>query len=108
MKMELRRIKYDFIEEKKRYSGKNKRKIKKRSKELLKFFNEQEKEMKSIYEGKIAEKEKMIKKMNDAEEEDLFKLFTMDEKINYIRIGKRKGPKLNSYSSTKDTNLLFD
>ena len=106
LKSEIRRIQNDYIEAKKRYSLKNKRKIKARSKELLKFFNQQEKEMKSLFLGKIKEKKELIKKFDEAEEDELFKLFSLDEKINYIRLGKKRDNlNSNSNSSTKDSNI---
>lgn len=87
---ELRRIKNDFSDEKKRFSIKNKEKIREKSIKLYNFFLGQEKEMRALYFEKEEEKKRLIKKIEQAKEDELFNLFSLDEKINYINIGKRK------------------
>ena len=97
---QLKEIKSSFIEEKKRYCGKNKQLIKRESNELYKFFLRQEKEMVKMYEDKIKNKEEEIRNFNELNGDSLFNKFTLEEKINNIR--------LNSKNKKSSSNLSTD
>lgn len=103
LKKQLKEIKDSLIEEKKRYSWKNKEIIKRESKNLYNFFLNQEKEMIKIYDDKIKQKEDEISFFQDLEGEDLFNRFNLDEKINNIRLNNKV--KLLSNLSTNDNSL---
>ena len=101
---QLKDIKNSFIEEKKRYSGKNKLLIKNESFELYKFFLKQEKKMMKMYEDKIKLKEEEIEKYNKLKDKELFNTFSLEEKINNIRLNN-KTKKLFSQQSTNENSV---
>ena len=101
---QLKDIKNSFIEEKKRYSGKNKLLIKNESFELYKFFLKQEKKMMKMYEDKIKLKEEEIEKYNKLKDKELFNTFSLEEKINNIRLNN-KTKKLFSQQSTSENSV---
>ena len=101
---QLKDIKTSFIEEKKRYCTKNKLLIKKESKALYDFFLIQEKKMVKMYEDKISQKEKEIQSFSELKGKELFNKFTMDEKINNIRLSD-KSKKMNSNLSTNENSI---
>ena len=76
-------------------------KIKKESKELYKFFLEEEKKMIELYESQIVQKENEIEKFNNLEGDELFKLFSEDEKIKNIKI-KSKSRRNSTKGETID------
>ena len=89
LKKELNDIHESLIEEKKRYSLKNKEKIRQNSKELYDFFLGEEKNMLQSYNLKIKEKKGEIKKWTDLKGQILFNEFSLNEKINNIKIGNQ-------------------
>ena len=101
---QLKDIKNSFTEEKKRYSGKNKLLIKSESFELYKFFLKQEKKMMKMYEDKIKLKEEEIEKYNKLKDKELFNTFSLEEKINNIKLNI-KTKKLFSQQSTNENSV---
>ena len=89
LKKELNDIHDSLIEEKKRYSIKNKEKIKKNSKVLFDFFLGEEKKMLDSYDIKKREKEEEIKKWENLKGNELFNKFSLSERINNIKIGNK-------------------
>ena len=89
LKRQLKEVKAALIEEKKRYSTENKKKIKDNSFELYKFFLSEEKRMYSLYNQRIKEFEDEIKKLNELKGKELFDLFSEEEKINNIKIDSK-------------------
>lgn len=87
LKRELNKIHESLIEEKKRYSLENKKKIRNNSKELYDFFLSEEKQMLESYNKKKKEKEDEINKWNNLKGKQLFNEFNFIEKINNIKIG---------------------
>ena len=103
LKSQLKNIKDALIEEKKRYSIKNKQKIKKESFELYQFFLSEEKRMNELYDSKIRKKEEEIKEITNLEGKNLFDIFSLEEKINNVRLN-RKG--LSTLSTNINSNKL--
>ena len=89
LKSQLKEIKESLIEEKKRYCLKNKQIIKKESKDLYDFFLIEEKKMLSLYKSKIHSKNEEIRKISNLEGKELFKEFSIEEKINSITLNKK-------------------
>ena len=87
---QLKDIKNSFTEEKKRYCIKNKNRIKKESKDLWKFFLEQEEKMIKIFEEKIKKKKEEIQIFKELDGKDLFSQFSLEEKINNISLKNKK------------------
>ena len=96
LKKELNDIHESLVEEKKRFSGKNKEKIKNESKELYDFFLIEEKKMLRAFELRKKEKDEEIQKWTNLKGKELFEAFNLDEKINNIKIN----PGLASLSTT--------
>ena len=94
LKRELKNIKSALREEKNKNYKKNKEIIREESKELYNFFLQQEKEMKEEYQKKIKGKENEIKEFKEKEGNELFALFSNEEKIKNIRLGNRKKERL--------------
>ena len=89
LKGQLKSLKESLIEEKKRYSVKNKKIIKEASKDLYDFFLLEEKKMLSHYKEKIDKKNEEINNITDLEGKKLFDIFSVDEKINNIGLTKK-------------------
>lgn len=105
---QLKDIKNSFKEEKKRYCGKNKQLIKNESKDLYDFFLIKEKEMTDNYEDKIKKKEEEIKCFCELEGNELFNRFSLEEKINNIRLNfpnKKKKKRIQSSLSTNANSI---
>lgn len=98
---QLKEIKESFTEEKKRYSAQNKELIKKESKSLYSFFLKQEEEMKRIYGDKIIQKENEISFFQNLEGKELFNRFSLEEKINNIKLNN-KSKVLSNISTNVD------
>ena len=86
LKRELNEIHESLVEEKKRYSLDNKKKIRSESKELYDFFLSEEKQMLESYNIKTKQKEDEISKWNNLKGKELFNEFSLIEKINNIKI----------------------
>ena len=76
-------------EEKKYYSKKNKNIVKKDSLDAYSLFLSDEKEMFDNYQEKIINKKEEIEDLKNLEGEELFNYFSLEEKINNIRIDKK-------------------
>ena len=103
-KNQLKVIKKSFIEEKKRFCGKNKQLIKNESKTLYHFFLEQEKDMEKTYEDKMGKKESELRRFSELEGKELFEQFNLEEKINNISLNN-KSKKLGTNLSTNDNSI---
>ena len=99
LRKELKKIHLSLTEEKQRYSTENKEKIKKNSIELYNFFLSEEKQMLQSYETKTKEKENEIQKWNNLKDKELFNEFSLNERINNIKI-RNKG--ISSLSTNID------
>ena len=104
LKNQLKVIKKSFIEEKKRFCGRNKQLIKNESNTLYQFFLDQEKEMEKMYEDKIEKKESELRRFSELEGKELFEQFSLEEKINNISLNN-KSKKLGSNLSTNDNSI---
>ena len=63
-------------------------------------------EIKNLYEEKINDKKEALKKFETSKNEELFNLFSNEEKINYIRVGGAKKKKIdNNNTSIKSTTV---
>ena len=102
LKKELNDIHDSLVEEKKRFSGKNKEKIKKESRELYNFFLVEEKKMLETFELRKKKKEEEIEKWSNLKGKELFEAFNLDEKINNIKLNPGK---LNSGLTSLSTTI---
>ena len=99
LKRQLRDIKAAYNEEKKRYSIKNKAKIKKVI-WIINIFSSEENNMKKTYENKIKIKEEEIRKVENTKWNELFNFFSSEEKIKNVRLRKQ----ISSNYSTNDNS----
>ena len=113
LKREIRMLRKNMNDELKNFSTEKIKLVKDRlsydrklCKRACKLMVKKREEIKNLYEKKINDKKEALEKFETSQNEELFNLFSNEEKINYIRVGSAKKKKIgNNDTSIKSTTV---